>query len=334
MRGQVVHTKVLPADTGTDAIPYRLPAQQSLLEQVQKGLREIDAGGNSRGILVAGPSGTGKTTAMDLVSSLFLPYADGIQRCVPCCRVSAAAKSDTSSVAQSILRRLGKPLSATRNLRARELEAQVHAAIIACRVRIMIFEEMHNSLLATTKQLRGELSRFLKNLWNSSPDEDGISWAMPQQDRGDHRLIIIVSGTDEIRPVFDRDSELSSRYSCRINTPLLWFHPPESMRHFRAVFANLSARFGLNGGFATPDAALLSRTMFSCDAHLRRLEMLLSRAATLQSAETSNVDPTTLLSMAFEEVLQADASHENPFQWTHEDLKRRVLAAPKKHPRA
>src|SRR5688572_10475527 len=85
--------------TPGSCVTVPLPAQQALIDQVQKGLLEIDAGGNSMGILLVGPSGTGKTTAIDLVSERYPPYVDGVQRCFPCCRISAASKGDKVSVA-------------------------------------------------------------------------------------------------------------------------------------------------------------------------------------------------------------------------------------------
>jgi len=138
-----------------------LPPQERLLDQVQKALEEIEHGGTSRGILMSGPSGTGKTTAMDLVANLVakLPLSKdpGIQRCIPCCRIEAKARSDAASVAQSILEELGKPPAATRRLRGWEVERQAHQALIACGVRVLILEEFNNALLANTKHLRGQL---------------------------------------------------------------------------------------------------------------------------------------------------------------------------------
>lgn len=319
---------------GDEDLPFRLPFQQQLLDQVQKALMEIDAGGNSKGILVVGPSGTGKTTAMDLLAKLHPPYVDGVQRCVPCCRIPAAAQVKLDSLARSILQQLGKPTSPTSKKSGADLEADVHAALIACRVRILVIEEMRNALISAEPRLRGQLSDFLKNLWNLHRVDDPLSWSRPNKVRDDKRLVIIISGTDEIRPAFDRDSELSSRYSCRINAPQLWFKPPESMRHFRAVFTSLVARFGLEKPLGSPDAGILTRSMFACESHLRRLETLLSRAATLQRLRGTTSDALDLLATSFDETLQADHSHENPFRWSYDEVKKRVDAASKKRPTA
>jgi len=313
--------------TTTEPIPVLLPPQQRLLDQVQKALAEIDHGGSSRGILMSGPSGTGKTTAMDLVAKLPLPRGTGPQRCVPCCRIEAKARSDTSSVAQSILEELGKPAAVTRRLRGWELERQVHQALIACGVRILILEEFNNALLANTKHLRGQLAQFLKNLWNLHPVGDPSSWALPQPSRGDRRLVIIVSGTEEIRPVFDRDAELSSRFDIRINTTRLWFDSAKSCEQFARVFGSLVERFGLSEAIDASNASTLARSMFATQAHLRELESLLRRAATLHRAAGAELTGEALLAEALDDRRGPHEGRANPFRWSYEELKERVAAA-------
>lgn len=335
MGNRAAEVRSIDAATATAVgITHELPFQQELIDQVQKALLEIDAGGSSKGIVLVGPSGTGKTTAIDLIASLYAPYVDGVQRCVPCCRITAAAQVKADFLGRSLLQQLGRPLQSTSKLHGGALEAAVHDALTACRVRIVVFEEMNNALLSGSPQLRGQVSRFLKNLWNQHRLDDPSLWSRAQPERQDKRLVIIVSGTDDVRPAFDRDAELSSRYSCRINTAQLWFHPPEFMRHFRSVFITLVARFGLTHRLGSPDAELLSRCMFACDSHLRRLEALLCRASTLQSMRGSDSEPLELLARSFEEVLQGDVSHDNPFRWSRELVKQRVLSAPKTRQRA
>lgn len=301
-----------------------LPEQQLLVDQVEKALAEIRSGSNSKGILVSGPSGTGKTTAMDLIAESRPPRLDGVQRCVPCCRISAMSQGDTKSVAQSILNQLGMPFSATRKFTNSALEDQVPRALIACDVQILMLEEMNNALLASSKDLRGKLSRFLKNLWNLYPDNDSRSWAQPSAVRQDKRLVIIVSGTEDLRPVFDRDKELASRFSCRINPRPLWFDSKESLKYFRKVFQSLVVRFHLEDAIGTPDVSLLARSLFACNAHLRNLDSLLQRAEILLEFGHSSASGEALLSSAFEEVLRSEGSHPNPFLWTDDQLRQRI----------
>lgn len=306
-----------------------LPAQRRLLDQVTKALTEIDLGGNSRGILVSGPSGTGKTTALDLVAKLPLPRVAGPQRSVPCCRIDAQAGIDTTSVSQSILEKLGKPAAATRRLKAAEVEKQALEAVIACQVRILIFEEFNNALLASTKDLRGKLAKFLKNLWNAHPNGDAHSWALPDAERGDRRFVIIVSGTEEIRPVFDRDRELSSRFNIRVNTSRLWFDSPQSREHFKMIFSSLVKRFGLENVIDASEPRILARSMFASQAHLRELASLLERAATLRRTSELELVGEALLAAAFEDLRGPYGDQVNPFEWSYEELKERVAAAMK-----
>lgn len=305
-----------------------LPWQQRLLDQVSKGLAEIDTGGNSVGILLSGPSGTGKTALLDELSGAYPPYVEGIQRCFPCCRVSALAKSETTSVSQSILVQLGWSLAAASTIRGPELEMNVHRALNRCRVRILILEELNNALTLESKLLRGQLARFLKNLWNLHPPDDPQSWAHPQKDRADRRLIIIVSGTEDIRSAFDAkvDAELSSRFSCRVNAMKLWFDAPESRSQFRTVFTTISSRWGLIGLVDPSDPGVLSRSLFACQGHLRELDSLLRRAATLHKRGGTAYPENAPLAEAFDEVIRRDSSQGNPFLWSEGELRERLAA--------
>jgi len=300
-----------------------------LLDEVAMSLGEISAGSNSKGILFTGPSGTGKTTALDMVVSDFLPYVEGVQRRVPCCRVAAKAESNMKSVARSILDQLGKPLATTSRLSRDELETQVHAALDACGVQVLILEELNNALLVGSSALRGQLAQFLKNLWNQHPAGDPSLWSQPQMGRNDKRLAIIVSGTADLRPVFDRDRELASRFRCRVNMQPLWFDSNRSLRCFRDLFDSLASRFELHGAIDTGDSEVLARSLFACKAHLRDLETLLTRASSLSRSEKGSITGCELLGDAFDRVLRSDSSQENPFRWSREDLRARILVAQK-----
>lgn len=87
----------------------------------------------------------------------------------------------------------------------------MHAAMRAHKVLILIFEEFHNALLSNSPLFRGQTARMLKNIWNQAPLESAGGWAIPDIHRGDYRLLIIVSGTNELRKPFDTDKELGSR---------------------------------------------------------------------------------------------------------------------------
>ncbi|ODS68317.1 MAG: hypothetical protein ABS38_06895 [Acidovorax sp. SCN 68-22] len=313
---------------------YKLPFQQRLLDEVDMALEEIRAGGNSHGILLMGASGTGKSHALDLVVGRFgAESQEGYQRIKTCCRVSSAAKADAPSIAAGVLAQLGKPVSTSSGTtKLSELELSMHAAMRAHKVLILILEEFHNALLSNSPLFRGQTARMLKNIWNQAPLESAGGWAIPDTHRGDYRLLIIVSGTDELRKPFDTDKELGSRFSCVIETEQPRFFPPESLREFRLVLQSLAERYGLADHLDANNDDVASRLLIACGAHYRKLEKLLQRIATLSRRHPEQNLSLEMLATAYDQV--GDNGHliGNPFRWSSEEVTayvKRAMAMPK-----
>ena len=306
---------------------FILPFQQRLLDQVDMALEEIQGGGNSQGIRFIGPSGTGKSHGLDLtVDRHGRSGMDGYQRIDTCCRVTAMAKADAVSTAKGILTQLGKPMPAARgNANLPILEASMQAALMAHKVKILILEEFHNAMLAGSPQLRGQTSRILKNLWNQSPLQAAGRWAIPDPQRGDYRLLIILSGTDELTEVFEQDPELASRFSCVVETSQLGFSTPESIKNFRYVYLSLAERFGLAERLNANDDGVVARFLVGCEAHLRKLETLLQRVATLARRQEVPAIGSELLAAAFDQVGSTSLSVGNPFLATDEQLAAHIV---------
>jgi len=297
---------------------FLLRYQQDLLSRLSIALEEVSQGSNSQGILLLGGSGVGKTHILDVASSGFRSGKVGYQRHVPCCRVAADLKASAATICCSILERLGIPLSVSIKMKPNALEAEVFDAIVACQVRLLILEELHNGILATSPQMRGQLSRFLKNLWNLSPTNSPHTWAHPDRERGDYRLVILASGTQELRAAFDKkgEEELRSRFSCRVEAMKLSFEPPESFREFRGVLDAMIRRAGLGETISAADNEVASRALIACDGHLRILELLLQRSATLLRKAVEQPPPLDLLARAFDEVGGGDCPQSNAFRWS------------------
>lgn len=306
---------------------YLLPFQRHLIDEAEICLAEIDAGGNSHGILLIGESGAGKTHALDVLAHLYPPYTQGSQPKTPCCRVGAPAKADAGTVAADVLRQLGKPLTKNPRKNVADLERDMACAMAARQVRILVLEEFHNALLAGTPQLRGQTARLLKNIWNQVPSESPLEWSSPNLFRGDRRLLVIVSGTEELLPVFTKDAELRSRFGCVIRAPRLEFEPVQSFKEFRYILRSLIHRFGLSEVLNAEDVSIAARSLFACSSHLRALEKLLQRAGTLARRSEAPDSLLQLMAAAYEQVGGGSLGLSNPFQWPEDELKQKVANA-------
>ncbi|MGN8002348.1 TniB family NTP-binding protein [Acidovorax sp. 22279] len=305
-----------------------LAFQQTLIDQVDIALDEVEAGKNSHGILLVGPSGTGKTHSIDVVcervqarprENSISPY----QPTSPVCRYSAGAKADASSTASGLLSQLGKPIRSGGRTTVQHMEADLLAALNARRVRLLVFEEFNNAMLSGTPQLRGQTARLLKNIWNMSPGQNSLSWSRPEPGRGDMRLVILVSGTEDLLKVFEIDKELGSRFSTVVQASTLDFSPPDSFKAFRGLLKNMAELEAL-GDFVDPnDDELAARMLLACNAHLRRLEKLLQRTATLrQRREYAQHSMKSILAKSFEQF--GGAVGENPFLLDAADITKHV----------
>jgi Bacterial TniB protein len=289
-----------------------LPFQRKLLEAVSLAASEVLAGAESRGILLSGDSGVGKTHAFDLIAGKYPQTVDGSQRISPCVRTRLATKANARSISASLLKQLNRPLRESERV---DHEALLHEAMRAQRTRIVLLEEVHNGLVASEAALRKQNADFLKNLWNGFPEATPQSWTgLTTHQRQRHSVVIVASGVDVIRTAFARDSELHSRYGTVIAAPKLGLFPESSMRAFREVARSLVARHGLSQWMDVNDDALAARLILACDAHLRVLDSLLLRAASLlRSPDTSPADLLTVLSDAFRQVATERAMTFDPF---------------------
>lgn len=305
---------------------YLLPFQQQLIKSVELGLDEIRAGGNSQGILLVGPSGSGKTHGLDALAARYPDTLDGVQRIQPCCRITVSAQADAVATVVAILTSLGKPFQRQSRMNLRALEPDMRAAIRARRVRILILEEFHNALLAGSPALRGQLARLLKNLWNMPPDTSPLGWANADNLPSTERLVIVLSGTDEMLPVFARDAELASRFPLLIRAQPLHFSPPESFREFRKVLRVLALRFGLEEVVRHDDNQVVARSLLACQSHLRLLEQLLRRAATLRRQGHPDDHVLELLAAA-QASISGSADSDNVFRIPEDEVALRVQRA-------
>ncbi|WP_157273615.1 TniB family NTP-binding protein [Thiobacillus denitrificans] len=306
---------------------YLLPFQQRLLEQVETALDEIADGGNSQGILLIGASGSGKTHGLDVLAEGYPPTLENNQRITPCCRVAVTAQADAVATAASVLHQLGKPLQVSTRPNLKLLEPDMHRALRAHQVRILVFEEFHNALLASTPQLRGQIARFLKNLWNLHPEGSPLGWATPEPGRGDQRLVVIVSGTDELLKVFEKDAELGSRFGCVVMAEQVAFFPPVAFENFRNVYGSIAGRFGLSKRLSPEDDSTVARCMLASGPHLRKLEKLLQRMSTLASRLDGTKTDLELLAAAFDAVGGATGPSINPFKLTEAEVTAQVAKA-------
>lgn len=297
---------------------FELPFQTQLREQVLLALEETSNGSNSVGILLIGDSGTGKTHGLDIIAGLREPYRDGDQLCIPCFRIDARTASEHRAIAKRGREQLRAPIPKS----SRENpETELIRAMRARKTELAILEEFHDALTREARQLRGKTEALLKGLWNFNDEESVSSWAGDRPGNESRKPVIIVSGTEVLLDVFRAGTELGSRFSTVVRADRLTMFPPEAFRAYRLILAEMAARYGLQDIVDPDDSRFAARTYFGTGAHLRDLDNLFKRVATLRGRDGS-IPLQELLEMASKLLVPKDVT--NPFLQDAEDIDKRV----------
>jgi energy-coupling factor transporter ATP-binding protein EcfA2 len=311
---------------------YLLSYQRQLCDQLALAIAEICAGGNSIGVLLLGASGSGKTTTFDALQRRNLESIVDGQPVSPMCRIQVPTSGDATSIVAQGLLRLGKPVHRPADMKLRTLEPDFEAALRSRRVRIVALEEAHNAMLSGDAKFRGQTARFIKNLWNGVPRDSPRAWGHPDAARGDWRLAIVLSATDELFYTIWDDLELRSRFPIIIRAPTLGFEPPELFREFRDVLIVILSRYGLVSEGGDDDGEIAVRAMLACSGHLRVLDQLARRASTICQEVSHKHSLNESLALAFESLTLASRLSGNPFRLSAGELAEQYAVAKRIQP--
>lgn len=304
---------------------FSLPFQTELSDAVKSGLEETEHGGNSVGILVLGDSGSGKTYANDMLANCWEPYKVGEQLITPCLRLNVSAIGGTDSIPSAALAQMGRPV----RTKIPNIELVLIDALIIHRVRLILLEEFHNRLLSSKKEFRHSQGEFLKNLWNFVAPLATRGWATPSSGNSPRKPVIVLSGLPQLLDPFENDSELGSRFPIRIFANRLGMFPDSEFKDFRKVVREMSQRFELDGMVNPNDSDFVSRCFFASSrrtgsgrlgCHLRELEVLFQRAATLRRRMKTTMEIIPLFEKAFQQVGSTTGSNINPFSMATEEF--------------
>lgn len=309
---------------------YSRPFQISLVEQASIAIPEIALTGISKGILLIGGSGVGKTHAFDMLARLFPPQMDGPMQLIPAIRLSLNTKANASSIAKDALAQLGRPISSRERHRLDDLERMLLSAMQARGTKLFMLEEFHNGLLAGSAAIRTENRHFLKNLWNQHDPRNPTSWVSTSAGSKPNGLLLVVSATDELLKPLAKDPELKSRFGTVIQAPNLGLFPRPLYDEFRSVLQSMLERYELISLVSANDHQFSAMMFFATRAHLRVMNDIVQRTATLKKRKGAICDDSIydVFAEAYSQVGgEAFAGEGNPFRWTEQETVSRVKQA-------
>lgn len=304
---------------------YRRPWQTRLLEEVELAREEVRATGKSKGILVIGESGVGKTHAFDILSALYAPIVRDGKRVVPSVRLAPSATAKVNANIQSMLVQMGRPAV---GLKGADLFGTFLKAGVAVELEIALFEEMHNAILKSSAAIGKETSEFLKNVWNYHDARISSAWTRPSADGSKpHGLVLVLSGTSDLeRPILS-SSELQSRFGTVIRAPKPSLFPAAARKDFQHLFKEMRDRYRLPKELSPNDAEHLARVYFATSEHLRHLESLFQRTSTLLAKNGTAPILEVLRHAANAVIPHARITVDgNPFDWSVDSLETRIAS--------
>lgn len=305
---------------------YLRPFQEQLAEQALMAVAEVAETGVSKGILLIGDSGVGKTHAFDHLATLFPNSIEGTQVIKPLVRVSLKSLANASSISKAALLQLGRPVSPSSRMTPDELEGVLHDALRAQRTKVILLEEFHNGLVAGEAALRTQNRRFLKNLWNMHDPMSAVAWVSPSDAVKPSGVVVILSTTFDLLKPLAADLELKSRFSSLIEAPTVELFPAALLDEFRRVLKTMLNRYGLSERVSVNDRGFVAQLFFATNGHLRVMNDILQRASTLAKKSTAPTAIPELLALAFDQVGGGFvAKRENPFRWAGGELQANVL---------
>lgn len=263
---------------------------------------EVLQTGVSKGILLIGDSGVGKTHAFDLLASRVPSRLEGTQQVCPSIRVSLATKPDASSIMESALLQLGRPLPVRHRNKLSVIESVFHDALRARQTSLFMLEEFHNGLLAGASDLRKQHQDFVKNTWNLHSQKDAQSWVSATGTEKRHAIVMVLSGTEDLRKPFSSNSELNSRFDTVIEAPNLAMFPESLYTEFRQVLKAMLTRHGLAEEFDVNDGIFPVQVFLATNGHGRKMESLVLRVSTLRKKWDGATPIIELFAVAFEQL--------------------------------
>lgn len=295
--------------------------QVHFLEQASIALEEVRATGKSKGILLIGDSGVGKTHAFDKFSQLHPARRNGSQRVVSLVRLSIGTSATWDSNARLILAQLGRPAP---NLPRAKLLKVMLDALTANETESGLFEEFHNGILKVTAALSKQNTEFLKDMWNFHDPANPLTWTSPLAGEASKGLLLCVSGTPPLEAPFLSSDEMSSRFNIVIRADRPALFPESALRDFQMLVQAMRDRFKLPKEISPNDSDLLARLYFATSAHLRLLEHLFQRTASLLKRNGQLSAREALARAHYAVIPPRPGADFNPFELSRAELSERV----------
>ena len=181
--------------------------------------------GLSKNYYLVGPSGTGKTTLIEMLEKEFASVDTSDRKMMPVLAIHIPAKPTIKNLAEAMLQKLGDPLYQRGS--AIEKTVRILHLIKACDTKLILFDEMQHFVDWGNKRAPAEVADWLKTLVDKA------------------HVSTVISGLERIQIILDANEQLRRRFNRRIDLRPFDSECPTSRSHFLGVIKKLDEALGM-----------------------------------------------------------------------------------------
>lgn len=212
----------------------------------------------SVGLIIAGPSGVGKTTILDHYQEQFPRFSNNSVTCIPALVVGTPAAPTVKSLAQAILVALGDPVAHRGS--AEEKTQRIYLFLERCGVEIIFLDEFHHFFYTESTRHFRQVSDWLKGLMNTT------------------RVALVLVGLPEGEEVVKANPQLWRRFSSRALLSPFSLDDEKDFAEFRGMLRHFEAALPLPVEVPLHEANLARRFHLGSDGRLDFVRKILEGA--------------------------------------------------------
>jgi len=175
--------------------------------------------GLTKNYWVVGPTGTGKTTLMDMLVKEFPPVERVDRKSLPVLAINIPALPTIKNLAEEMLVQLGDPIFYRGS--AIDKTIRILHLIKVCNVRLILFDEMQHFVDRGHKRAPAEVADWLKTLIDKA------------------QVSTVIMGLERTQIILDANEQLRRRFCRRIDLKPFDLECPTSRSHFLGVIKKI-----------------------------------------------------------------------------------------------
>jgi hypothetical protein len=250
--------------------------------------------GLSKNYWLVGPSGTGKTTLMDMLVKEFPPVELDDRRSIPVLPINIPALPTIKNLAEEILVQLGDPLFHRGS--AIDKTIRILHLIKVCDVKLIVFDEMQHFIDRGHKRAPAEVADWLKTLIDRA------------------QISTVIMGLERTQIILDSNEQLRRRFCRRIDLRPFNLECATSRSHFLGVIKKIDTTLGLPTALDLQQPGIARQLHFATNGIMDYMVKLMLGAYQLAlNGELPGIDQNCLQAAFSESIWVEGVGKLNPF---------------------